>query len=148
MPVRGSGAKIYIFSVILYSFKTLSSVLILHKLNSNPLYKPCFKSTVSGQREHSGVFFFCYRPNASSLHVNSDGTSTWDLWGLCWGPWRGGGGGVLMTHVDFEKCQCCKSLSLIISYVSCRIWEMPMSHVTIGSKHTSLSLRVMPPFRI
>ena len=47
------------------------------------------------------------------------------------GPLMGWGGGVLMSHVDFKKCQCRMSLSLNSSPVPCRIFKMPMSHVTI-----------------
>ena len=40
-------------------------------------------------------------------------------------------GGSSMSHVDFKKCQCRMSLSLIFHNITCRFQEKVMSHVTI-----------------
>ena len=56
--------------------------------------------------------------------------------------------GVLMSRVNFKKCQCRMSLSLIFPYVPCRFYEMSMSRVTMISKPMSLSLMSMSPCRI
>ena len=52
-----------------------------------------------------------------------------------------------MSCADFKMCQCCMSLLLNISSVPCQIQEMLMSHVTILSETTSLSLKGEPTVR-
>ena len=56
--------------------------------------------------------------------------------------------GVLMSHVNYKKCQCRMSLSLTFPHVPCRFYQMSMARVTMISKAMSLSLMSMSPFRI
>ena len=62
------------------------------------------------------------------------------VWGAIDG--MGGGGGVLMSHVDFKKCQCPMSLLLIFPHVTCRIYQIIVSPITIF--FTSLSHVIKP----
>ena len=57
--------------------------------------------------------------------------------------------GVPMLHVDFKKCQCRMSLSLMYAHVKCQIYEKAMSHVTIilSPCHMSLSLMSQVDFK-
>ena len=77
-------------------------------------------------------------------------------WTASWVVWRrdGGRGGRMpssgaldggspMSHVDFKKWQCCMSLSLIFSNVTCQNQEKALSHVTIIFSPCRMSLSPM-----